>query len=155
VYRYRIEDGLGLGGQPGRRPLTRERAWQVERPLDDSAMAAAVALLPRESRDWSAFAGAVPEHYPTVRTLLDARVEREGPHAVLVTLEADGFLPHQVRMTVGALWRVGAGRLSPQEFASLVDGLPGTAGPASPPQGLTLVTVRYPPGTVDWPDELD
>lgn len=155
VYRYRIEDGLGLGGQPGRRPLTRRQAWQVERPLDDSAMAAAVALLPRESRDWSAFAGAVPEGYPTVRTLLDARVGRAGPQAVTVTLEADGFLPHQVRMTVGALWRVGAGRLSPREFADLVDGLPGTAGPASPPQGLTLVTVRYPPGTVGWPVDGD
>lgn len=153
VYRYRIEDGLGPSG--GRRPLTRLRAWQVERPLDDSAMAAAVALLPRVEQDWSAFAGAVPPHYPTVRTLLDARVERCGSHAVQVTLEADGFLPHQVRMTVGALGRVGAGRLSPQEFARLVEGSPGTAGPAAPPQGLTLIAVRYPPGTVgsdsyDW-----
>ena len=149
VYRYRIEDGLGA---VGRRPLTRQQAWQVERPLDVSAMAAAVALLPRVERDWSAFAGAVPEGYPTVRTLLDASVERDGPHAVLVMLEADGFLPHQVRMTVGALWRVGVGRLVPQEFADLVDGAPGTAGFAAPPQGLTLVTVRYAPGTIDWDD---
>lgn len=150
VYRYRIEDGLGA---VGRRPLTRRTAWQVGRPVDDSAMAAAVALLPREPRDWSAFAGKVPDGYPTVRTLLDARVERCDPHAVLVTLEAQGFLPHQVRMTVGALQRVGAGRLSPQEFAALVDGAPGTAGPAAPPQGLTLLTVRYPPGHLppDWP----
>ncbi|MEX2373524.1 MAG: tRNA pseudouridine(38-40) synthase TruA, partial [Dehalococcoidia bacterium] len=88
LYRYRIEDGLGA---PRRSPLTRRRAWQVERPLDASAMAEALALLPRESRDWSAFAGAVAEDYPTVRTLLDARAERCGPHAVLVTLEADGF----------------------------------------------------------------
>ncbi|MCK9487621.1 MAG: tRNA pseudouridine synthase A [Dehalococcoidia bacterium] len=147
VYRYRIEDGLGASG--GRRPLTRLRAWQVERPLDDSAMAAAVALLPRVERDWSAFAGAVPAGYPTVRTLLDARAGRCGPHAVQVTLEATGFLPHQVRMTVGALGRVGAGRLSPQEFAALVEGPPGSAGPAAPPQGLTLVAVRYPPGVVE------
>lgn len=150
VYRYRIEAGLG---EVGRRPLSRRRAWQLERPLDVPAMAAALALLPREPRDWSAFAGAVPEGYPTVRTLLDARVERCGPQAVVVTLEADGFLPHQVRMMVGALQRVGAGRASTQEYARLVDGPPGSAGPACPPQGLTLATVRYAPGTLDWGNE--
>ncbi len=145
TYRYRIEDGQG------RAPLTRHRAWQVERPLDVSTMAAALALLPvGVSRDWAAFSGAVLAGYPTVRTLLDARVERCGPHDVQVTLEADGFLPHQVRLTVGTLQRVGAGRLSPQEFAVLADGSPASTGPAAPPQGLTLVAVRYPPGTIEW-----
>jgi len=147
TYRYRIEDGRV------RAPLTRHRAWQVERPVDVAAMAAALALLPvGVPRDWAAFSGAVPAGYPTVRTLLDARVERCGPQDVQVTLEADGFLPHQVRMTVGALQRVGAGRLSPREYAALVDGPPGSAGPAAPPQGLTLVAVRYPPGTIEWGD---
>ena len=151
-YRYRIEDGLG------RSPLTRRIAWQVERPLDVSAMAAAMALLPRGARDWAAFGGPVPAGASTVRTLLDARVvrdgvrevERDGPRAVMVEMEATGFLPHQVRRTVGALERVGSGRLDPHEFAALVDGPPASAGPAAPPQGLTLVAVRYPPGTVEW-----
>ncbi|MEX2375487.1 MAG: tRNA pseudouridine(38-40) synthase TruA, partial [Dehalococcoidia bacterium] len=107
-------------------------------------------------RDWAAFAGAVPEGYPTVRTLLHADVERCGTHDVRVTLEADGFLPHQVRMTVGALARVGGGSLTPHEFAELVDGVPGSAGPSAPPQGLTLMSVRYAPGTVEFPvDEFD
>jgi len=148
VYQYRIEDGLGA---VVRRPLGRLRAWQLGRPVDVPAMAAAVALLPiGVEQDWAAFAGAVPTDYPTVRTMLDARVERCGPHDVRVTLEATGFLPHQVRMTVGALERVGGGRLSPQEFAGLVDGMPGTAGPAAPPQGLTLVSVGYSAGTVEF-----
>ena len=148
IYRYRLEDGLGA---VARRPLRRRQAWQLGRPLDVPAMAEALALLPiGVEQDWAAFAGAVPEGYPTVRTMLDARVERCGPHDVRVTLEAGGFLPHQVRMTVGALERVGGGRLSPQEFARLVDGKPGTAGPAAPPQGLTLVTVEYPAGTVQF-----
>ena len=148
VYQYRLEDGLGA---VARRPLGRTRAWQLGRPLDVSAMAAAMALLPvGVEQDWAAFAGAVPEGYPTVRTMLDARVERCGPHAVQVTLEATGFLPHQVRMTVGALERVGGGRLAPQEFAGLVDGKPGTAGPAAPPQGLILVSVGYPAGAVEF-----
>lgn len=148
-YRYRIEDGLV------RSPLTRRGAWQVEWSLDHEAMATAMALLPRETRDWAAFSGPVPDGYSTRRTLLHASVERDGPagswgSGVMVEMEADGFLPHQVRRTIGALQRVGSGRLDPDEFAALVDGPPASAGPAAPPQGLTLVAVRYPPGTLNW-----
>ncbi|MDA0302507.1 MAG: tRNA pseudouridine synthase A [Chloroflexi bacterium] len=148
-YRYRIEDGRV------RSPLTRRSAWQVEWPLDHEAMAAAMVLLPRETRDWAAFSGPVLDGYSTRRTLLHASVERDGPaygegSGVRVEMEADGFLPHQVRRTIGALRRVGSGRLDPHEFAAMVDGAPASAGPAAPPQGLTLVAVRYPPGTVEW-----
>ncbi len=143
-YRYRLEDGRG------RVPLTRRIAWQLERSLDHSAMAAAMALLPRTERDWAAFSGLVPDGYSTVRTLLDACVERCAPGVVQVDVEATGFLPHQVRLMIGALERVGSGRLGPGEFAALVDGAPASAGPAAPPQGLTLMAVRYPPGLIDW-----
>ena len=143
-YRYRIEHGRV------RSPLTRRQAWQVEHPLDASAMAEAMALLPRTARDWAAFGGPVPADYPTVRRLLDASVERCGPHEVVLEIEATGFLPHQVRRTAGALGRVGGGALSPAGFAALVDGPPASVGPAAPPQGLTLLAVRYPPGAVDW-----
>jgi tRNA pseudouridine38-40 synthase len=119
--------------------------------VDVSAMAEALALLPiGVSRDWAAFSGAVLAGYSTVRTLLDARVERCGPHTVQVTLEADAFLPHQVRLVVGTLQRVGVGRLSPVEFAAVLDGPAASAASAAPPQGLTLVAVRYPPGTIEW-----
>lgn len=143
-YRYRIEDGRG------RSPLTRRNAWQGEWSLDHAAMAEAMALLPRGERDWAAFSGPVPAGYSTVRRLFDASVERSGPQAVTVEMESSGFLPHQVRRTVGALQRVGSGRLDPAAFAALVEGPPASAGPAAPPQGLTLVAVRYPPGTIDW-----
>ena len=49
------------------------------------------------------------EGYPTVRTLLDMSVRRCGPHRVSVSVEADGFLQHQVRRMVGALVEVGEG----------------------------------------------
>jgi tRNA pseudouridine38-40 synthase len=147
-YRYRIEHGRV------RSPLLRHRAWLVEQALDVSAMADALKRLPSGARtgfrDWAAFAGAVPEGYPTVRTLIEAKLDARGPQSVEVSLEADGFLPHQVRRMVGALERVGRGRLTPAEYAALVDGPPASAGPTAPPQGLTLVAVRYPPGTVDW-----
>jgi tRNA pseudouridine38-40 synthase len=149
-YRYRIEDGRARG------PLTRRAAWQLPHRLDAAAMAEAAALLPRTPRDWSAFAGPVPEGYSTVRVLERCEVNLEAGEdgrRVMVTMEAGGFLPHQVRRTVGALERVGSGRMRAEEFAALVDGPPCSVGPAAPPQGLTLLAVRYPDGVVAWETE--
>lgn len=144
TYRYRIRHA------GPRAPLSRGQEWQRAGRLDVEAMTRAAALLPRALRDWSAFAGKVPEGYPTVRTLRRCDVEAQGAEVVLVTMEANGFLPHQVRRTVGALVRVGSGGLHPEQFAALVDGAPGSAGPTAPPQGLVLCSVAYPPGMVSW-----
>lgn len=144
TYRYRIRHG------GPRAPLSRSHEWHRAGTLDIEAMARAAALLPRGLRDWAAFAGKVPEGYPTVRTLRRCDVERRSTGVVLVTMEADGFLPHQVRRTVGALVRAGSGGLQPGQFAALVDGAPGSAGPTAPPQGLVLCSVAYPPRTVNW-----
>lgn len=144
LYRYVIEHGSV------RTPLTRRMAWQREGTLDGAAMAKAAALLPREPRDWAAFAGRVPDGRSTVRTLARCEVRCSARGRLEVWMEADAFLPHQVRRTVGAMERVGAGRMTPARLAQLIDEPAGAAGPAAPPQGLTLVAVRYPPGLVDW-----
>lgn len=147
IYRYAIETG------EVRAPLSRRTCWQREGTLDVESMQRAAGLLPRESRDWAAFAGPVPAGYPTVRTLRRCEVQRESEHRVIVMMEADGFLPHQVRRTVGALERVGSGRLSPEQFAALVEGTSGSAGPTAPPQGLELCSVLYALGVVCWDAE--
>ena len=146
LYRYELDDGRV------RAPLRRQRAWQLSRALDAGAMAQAASLLPRTPRDWSPFAGRVPEGHSTVRTLQACTVARCGAHHIVVTMQADAFLPHQVRRTVGALVRVGERRTTPEDFAALIDAPPSSVGPAAPPHGLTLVSVTYPPGTVDWDD---
>jgi tRNA pseudouridine38-40 synthase len=145
TYRYSIHHGAP------RSPLIRARTWHRAGTLDVEAMTRAVALLPRgEQRDWAAFAGPVPEGYTTVRTLRRCDVQRAGERLVDVTMEADGFLPHQVRRTIGALARVGSGGLTVTEFAALIDGAPASVGPTAPPQGLVLCAVEYPPGAVCW-----
>ena len=143
-YRYGIEDG-----RP-RSPLSRRDRWQRGSALDERAMAAAAALLPRTRHDWSAFAGPLEAGRSPLRTLLNLTVERVGPHELEVTMEADAFLPHQVRRMVGAFERVGAGVLAPAEVAALAEGAPGSAGPTAPPHGLTLEVVHYAPGIVEW-----
>ena len=143
VYRYEIDSD-------GREPLRRHRAWQRDRALDVAAMAEAVVALPRGDQDWAAFAGPVPEGYSTVRELMHIAVDRCTARILAVTMQASGFLPHQVRRTVGALVQVGDGALTPDQFADLIDGPPSSVGPTAPPQGLTLLQVHYPPGTIDW-----
>lgn len=147
TYCYAIRHGAP------RSPLGRAREWHRGGTLDIEAMTRAAATLPREPRDWAAFAGPVPEGYQTVRTMRRCEVQRAGEHRVVVTMEADGFLPHQVRRTVGALVRLGSGGLTVEDFAALVEGPPCSAGPTAPPQGLVLCSVAYPPGAVCWNDE--
>jgi tRNA pseudouridine38-40 synthase len=147
TYRYAIRHGAS------RSPLGRAQEWHRGGALDIEAMARAAATLPREVRDWAAFAGPVPDGYPTVRTLRRCDVQRVGEHRVVVTMEADGFLPHQVRRTVGALVRVGTGGFTVQEFAVLVDGAPGSVAVTAPPQGLVLCSVAYAPEVMCWSSE--
>ena len=146
TYRYTLEDGAE------RSPLGRRHSWQLWERLDCAAFAAAAAALPKGEQDWAAFAGPVPSGYSTVRTLSRLEARRRGPRRLEVTMEASGFLPHQVRRTVGALVRVGAGKMDAPGFSRLLGGPPGSVGPTAPAQGLTLRCVRYPRGFVDWDD---
>jgi len=135
VYRYTIYNGRYQS------PLWRRFAWHVATPLALEAMReAAGALL--GGHDFAAFAPHLPRGSHR-RTVLRAEVGRCG-RRVLITMEADAFLPQQVRRTAGALVQVGLGRLTAAEFAALVDaGRPNLAGPVAPAQGLCLVRVNY------------
>lgn len=133
-YRYTIYNG------DQRSPLWASYSWHVPSPLNVATMQPAAAFLVGR-RDFASFAPATVRR--TVRTVLRADVRRRGS-LVLLDMEADAFLTHQVRRTVGALTEVGLSRLSVDDFRRLVeDPRPGIAGPAAPPQGLCLRRVRY------------
>jgi len=79
-----------------------------------------------------------------VRDIFRAEITQKGDTIVL-ELEANAFLPHQVRTTVGALVKVGQGKMTAGEFGALVAAaVPGIAGPMAPADGLYLVKVNYP-----------
>lgn len=134
VYRYRIDPA------PVRSPLRRDRVWHVGRRLDVPAMERAARSL-EGSHDFAAFGGAYGGS--TVRTLRRCEVaERCG--LVRVEMEAQSFLPHQVRRTVGPLVEVGLGRMGQEDLARLLEGAePSSAGPAAPACGLYLVNIEY------------
>jgi len=129
---------------PTRSPMREAFSYQVASPLDIEAMNQASEALIGE-HDFASFVsrnGASLKS--TVRRVLRAEIERDG-ELVVFNMVANSFLPHQVRNTVGALVRVGLGKMSIDEFRSLVKvRKPALAGPTAPAQGLCLTRVNYP-----------
>jgi tRNA pseudouridine38-40 synthase len=80
----------------------------------------------------------------TVRSVYRAEIEKDG-ELVVFSVAANSFLPHQVRNTVGALIKVGRGKMTVDEFYSMAEAKKlGLAGPTAPACGLCLMGVNYP-----------
>lgn len=137
-YRYVIDN------HPHRPALARRRAWHIPKALDESAMArAAASMLGRH--DFAAFASRLEEpHASTVREIFCFSVERSR-RLINCNLQANAFLPHQVRRMIGPLVEVGKGELNLEQHTALLAGPPASAGPAAPAHGLYLMHVTYEP----------
>ena len=139
TYEYRIVNA------PIVSPFMNRYVWHVPQPLNQDAMrAAAAAFVGRH--DFAAFQGPGSTVSSTERTL-DAIEWEQGDgfeRPIVIRIAGDGFLRHMVRIIVGTLVEVGAGRWEvtrPQqilESRSRVE-----AGPTVPAHGLFLVHVRY------------
>ena len=80
----------------------------------------------------------------TVRSVDRVKIEKDG-ELIIFNMVANSFLPHQVRNTVGALIEVGRGKMTVDQFYSIVEAKkPGLAGPKAPACGLCLMKVNYP-----------
>jgi tRNA pseudouridine38-40 synthase len=142
-YRYTIHNGR-------QRPaLRRSLVWHVAQPLDAEAMREAAAHLVGE-HDFAAFTQrSYASRKSTCRRTMRADVRRCG-RRILVNVEANAFLPHQMRRTVGSLVEVGRGKLHPRDFEMLIrEASPGTASLTVPARGLCLMKVRYENGLFD------
>jgi tRNA pseudouridine38-40 synthase len=123
--------------------LWRRFAYHDYRSLDIERMRAAAAHLIGE-RDFATFCGVRPDRGGTVRTLHAIALEAEGDF-VRFRYDGTGFLHRMVRIMTGTLLDVGAGGTSPDEMPAMLDARDRrAAGPTAPPQGLSLVNVRYP-----------
>ena len=127
-----------------RSPIRRGFAYPVAEPLDVETMNQACQALIGEHDFASFITGFTAEIKSTVRTVYRAETEKNGELAVF-NMVANSFLPHQVRNTVGALIKVGRGRMSVDEFRNIVEAKkPGLAGPTAPACGLCLMKINYP-----------
>jgi tRNA pseudouridine38-40 synthase len=136
-YEYRV-----LPGAPS--ALRRARVLHHPAPLDPGAMAeAAGRALGRH--DFRAFTPTRTEHVFFERTVSTCEWSARGDELVL-TVEADAFLRHMVRVLAGTLLLVGRGAWPASRFEALLRGAPrGAAGPTAPAHALTLVGVAYDP----------
>jgi len=139
---------LGFGAQPGGAILA-GKALLVRNRLDVQAMAQASGCLVGQ-HDFRAFASTGSSAKTSVRTIRrlevrPVRCEILGLDAVVVEIEADGFLYKMVRTIVGALLEVGIGRANVGSVERLLVSGDRSRGPATaPPDGLYLVRVIYP-----------
>ena len=137
LYTYRVVNR--------RAPLTFERgtAWRVRNALDPAAMQAGADHLTGH-HDFTTFRSSMCQAKSPVKTVDEVRVEAEGD-VIEIHVRARSFLHNQVRSFVGTLERVGSGRWSPDDVRAALEAKDRAAcGPVAPPDGLYLVSVRYP-----------
>lgn len=140
VYRYTfLQQGI-------RSPLSERYAYRVSEPTDDEAMRVALRSLEGE-HDFACLSGPVTSGKSTVRQVYTTKLWREEDSLTRFEVEANAFLPHQMRRIAGLLLAVGVGRLSPEGSRAMLDGhvAPGleTVVKTLPPQGLCLMRVKY------------
>lgn len=142
-YRYRIST------QRVQPLFTSHVTWWLHKDLDVGAMRRAAALLLGE-RDFKSFClTASAEGKPTHRRLdaIDFTLEEHlGEPCVTVRVEANAFLHSMVRVLVGTLVDVGAGRRDVEWVGRVLEARErSAAGPTAPAHGLTLWSVSYLP----------
>ena len=131
-----------IWNEPTRSPLRRWDALWVRQPLEVELMNEACKAL-EGTHDFAPFASTLEGRINTTRTVYRASTYREGS-MVSCRVEANAFLPHQMRMTVGSLLKVGLKLSDVAAFRKIFEsGKPATAGPAVPPGGLFLMKVNY------------
>ena len=139
VYRYRIWNARVLP------PFESGRAWHVPNPLEYEAIVEAARLFEGE-HDFAGFAANRGSRVKsTVRTILSVRTRRQGP-CITAEFDGNGFLYKMVRLMVGALGQVGAGKSSKMEISRRLSREPlldSDRRLVAPAQGLNLLRVRY------------
>jgi tRNA pseudouridine38-40 synthase len=137
TYRYLVLNALVQD------PFTLDTHWHVPRELDLPAMRRAARMLVGE-HDFASFTSNPGyERESTVRQMRRVSVARDGRQLVF-HFTADGFLYRMVRNLVGALVKVGKGKITAEEFGAILVARKRSAAPETAPAcGLYLVQVRY------------
>jgi tRNA pseudouridine38-40 synthase len=123
-------------------PLERGRVLWWPRTLDEASLHKCAGRLVGR-RDFTAFTPTQSDHVRFERDVLGAQWERRGALLEL-WIEADAFVRQMVRVLVGTMLEVAAGRRTVDDFVRLLEGAPRSeAGPTAEPYGLYLASVRY------------
>jgi tRNA pseudouridine38-40 synthase len=136
-YRYRIAT------TPVQSPFDRAFTWHVPWALDVTAMRRAAARF-IGTHDFASLQASGTLITDRVRTLERLDVVTDVPGEIQILAEGDGFLRTMVRVITGTLVEVGSGKRAPESMTDILAAKHrDAAGETAPPQGLTLVSVRY------------
>lgn len=138
-YLYRIKNSRVFD------PFLVNRAWLYTQEIDENAfsrMKSAAAHFVGY-HDFAAFMSEGSDIKDTHRTVKYLKLDRDGD-LINVRIAADGFLYNMVRIIVGTLCDVAAGRISPDEIPEIIASCDrNRAGVTAPPEGLYLNRVVY------------
>ena len=138
AYEYRI------WRDPLPSPLHRRTSWHVRGRLDIEAMHRAAAFYVG-THDFNAFRSSQCQSDTSVREIFTSQLREESSQIWVYRVEGDAFLLNMVRILVGTLVDVGAGRMEADSIPGILMSRDRTvAGRTAPPQGLFLDEVFYP-----------
>ena len=138
-YVYQIWNGRA------RNPFLFDRSWHCPKPIDDEALErmqiAARCFIGK--KDFASFMAADSKIKDSVRTVIDATVEKNGD-MIVFKVSADGFLYNMVRIFTGTLIDVAYGRIDVSDIEKIIAACDRKkAGSTAPPEGLFLNKVVY------------
>lgn len=136
TYRYRITTRKD--------PFLYINHTRVTAGLDFEAMNKAAQLL-LGKQDFASFCRVHTDVKTTICDVKEARWVQESETEYYFVITADRFLRNMVRAVVGTLFEVGKGKMTEEQFQSVVASLNRCkAGHSAPAEGLSLVEIIYP-----------
>jgi len=123
--------------------INRQYAWFIRKKLDLDAMGLSVRYI-IGTHDFKAFEGTGSPRSHTTRRVFKAKILEKGNGLIVIEITADGFLRFMVRNIVGTLVDVGLGKITSDDFKTiLLSKDRSMAGATAPPNGLFLMQVEY------------
>lgn len=123
--------------------ISRRYVWHIRKTLNLEAMRSAISHIVG-THDFKAFEGSGSPRTNTIRTVINATLIESDQNNLCFQIEGSGFLRYMVRNIVGTLVEVGLGKITPEDFKTILLSRDRTrAAATAPPHGLFLVNVKY------------